>query len=120
MGISYTHFLPIFPPLLDSINGVVLRPGKKKFTVILTHLMKRLKDKKFGTVGALARIGVSPERLHYWEKAGIVAPAYVKCGTRKFRRYSEQDIQRASFVKGLVDQEGYSLEGAKRKLVKEK
>ena len=82
--------------------------------------MKRPKDQKFGTVGALERIGVSPERLRYWERAGIVAPVYVSCGTRKFRRYSENDIQRARLVKRFVDEEGYSLEGAKRKLAAEK
>ncbi len=80
--------------------------------------MKRRNDHKFGTVGALQKIGVSSERLRYWEKVGIVAPVYVSCGTRKFRRYSSEDIQRASRVKSLVDKEGYSLAGAKRKLAR--
>ena len=82
--------------------------------------MKRRNDNRFGTVEALEKIGISSERLRYWEKAGIVTPLYIECGTRKFRRYSEEDINRAILIKMLVDDEGYSLEGAKRKLEEEK
>ena len=80
--------------------------------------MKRRNDDRFGTVESLAKIGISHERLRYWEGAGIVVPEYVKCGTRKFRRYSQEDINRAILVRELVDVEGYSLEGAKRILKK--
>ena len=81
--------------------------------------MKPLNDNRFGTVEALQKTGVSPERLRYWEKTGIIFPIYITCGTRKFRRYSEEDINRAILIKMLVDEEGYSLEGAKRKLEKD-
>ncbi len=77
--------------------------------------MKR-SDNRFGTIEAVQKIGVSYERLRYWEQAGIVRPIYVQCGTRKYRRYSQEDIKRAIFVKKLVDDEKYSLEGAVRKL----
>jgi len=73
-------------------------------------------DGRFGTVESVKKIGISFERLRYWEQAGIVKPIYIKCGTRKFRRYSQEDIERALFVKKLVDDEKYSLEGAVRKL----
>ena len=73
-------------------------------------------DGRFGTVEAVKKIGISFERLRYWEQAGIVRPMYVQCGTRKYRRYSQKDILRAIFVKDLVDDEKYSLEGAIRKL----
>ncbi|MFH1594132.1 MAG: helix-turn-helix domain-containing protein [Candidatus Omnitrophota bacterium] len=78
--------------------------------------MKRHRDSRFGTVEAVQRIGVSFERLRYWEQRGIVDPKYVQRGTRKFRRYSEADIDRATLIKRLVDEEKYSLEGAIRKL----
>jgi DNA-binding transcriptional MerR regulator len=78
--------------------------------------MKQLKDNRFGTVEALKKIGISSERLRYWEKAGIVSPIYIKCGTRKFRRYSKEDIFRCTLVKMLVDDDKYTLEGAIRKL----
>ncbi len=73
-------------------------------------------DNRLGTVEAVKKIGVSFERLRYWEQAGIVKPIYVQCGTRKFRRFSQQDIKRSLFVRELVDDEKYSLEGAVRKL----
>ncbi len=73
-------------------------------------------DNRLGTIEAVQKIGVSYERLRYWEQAGIVRPMYVQCGTRKYRRYSQEDILRAIFVKDLVDDEKYSLEGAIRKL----
>jgi DNA-binding transcriptional MerR regulator len=78
--------------------------------------VKANKDNRLGAVEATQKIGMSPERLRYWERLGIVKPAYVPCGTRKFRRYSEEDIHRAILVKALVDTEKYSLEGAIRKL----
>jgi len=73
--------------------------------------MKR-NDNRFGTNDAKQEIGISFERLRYWEHRGIVSPLYVECGTRRFRRYSEEDIRRAKFVKMLVDEEKYSLDGA--------
>ena len=45
-------------------------------------------DGRFGTIEAVQKIGVSYERLRYWEQAGIVKPIYVQCGTGKYRRYS--------------------------------
>jgi len=77
--------------------------------------MKR-NDNRFGTIEAVQKMGVSFERLRYWEQKGIVKPEYAQCGTRKFRRYSEEDIKRACFVRMLVDEEKYSLEGAIIKL----
>ncbi len=73
--------------------------------------MKR-NDNRFGTNDAKKKIGISFERLRYWENKGIVDPVYVECGTRRFRRYSKDDIQRAQFVKKLVDEDKYSLDGA--------
>lgn len=78
--------------------------------------MSKENDDKFGTVRALGKIGISFERLRYWEKAGIVKPVYLKHGMRKFRRYSADDINRAIYIRRLVDEEGYSLEGAIRRL----
>ena len=81
--------------------------------------MLKVKEENFGSVKTLEKIGISFERLRYWEKAGIVKPKYLKHGTRKFRRYSTDDINRAIFISKLVDKDGYSLEGARKKLFKE-
>jgi len=74
--------------------------------------MKSKDGKRFGSVEAAKRIKISTERLRYWERRGIVDPAYIQCGTRRYRRFSLEDIKRAILVKALVDKEKYSLEGA--------
>ena len=74
---------------------------------------------RFGSVEAARKIGISTERLRYWERVGIVNPTYSQCGTRRFRRYSRVDVDRALFVKELVDREKYTLEGAVGKLSRE-
>jgi DNA-binding transcriptional MerR regulator len=78
--------------------------------------MGKNNDNRFGTVEVTQKIGISAERLRYWEKLGIVNPEYIQRGTRKFRRYSKEDIQRATLIRELVDREKYSLEGAIRKI----
>jgi DNA-binding transcriptional MerR regulator len=81
--------------------------------------MKNNGDQQFGSVEAASKIGISTERLRYWERRGIVKPTYLQAGTRKFRRFSFQDIERAKFVRELVDHEKYTLEGAMVKLTRE-
>jgi len=81
--------------------------------------MKNNRDQQFGSVKAASKIGISTERLRYWERRGIVKPTYIQAGTRKFRRFSFQDIKRAKFVRELVDKEKYTLEGAMIKLTGE-
>jgi len=78
--------------------------------------MKKHDDNRFGTIEVVKKTGISAERLRYWEKLRIVNPRYIQCETRRFRRYSHEDIHRAVLVKALVDQEKYTLEGAIRKL----
>jgi DNA-binding transcriptional MerR regulator len=78
--------------------------------------MNNLNDGLFGSFTAAKKIGTSLERLRYWENLGIVKPNYVQCGTRRFKRYSQEDINRAILVKNLVDKEKYTLEGAIIKL----
>ena len=81
--------------------------------------VKSNRDNRFGSVEAARRIGISTERLRYWEIVGIVKPTYSQCGTRRFRRYSRDDITRAQIVRTLVEREKYTLEGAIWKLSRE-
>ena len=81
--------------------------------------MKPTKDNELGSVEITQKIGISPERLRYWERLGIVRPTYVQCGTRKFRRYCQEDVHRAALVKVLVDNDKYTLEGAMKRLEEE-
>ena len=78
--------------------------------------MTKRHDGRFGTIEAVKKVGISSERLRYWERVGIVNPEYIQCGMRRFRRFSQEDINRAILIKRLVDYEKYSLEGAIRKL----
>jgi len=78
--------------------------------------MANLDDGLFGSFTATKKIGISLERLRYWENLGIVKPKYVQRGTRKFKRYSQEDIDRAILTKRFVDEEKYSLSGAIVKL----
>ena len=79
-------------------------------------VMTKKNDGRFGTIEAVKKIGISSERLRYWEKADIVNPTYIQCGIRRYRRFSKEDLDRAILIKRLVDYEKYSLEGAIRKL----
>ncbi|MBU4304984.1 MAG: MerR family transcriptional regulator [Candidatus Omnitrophica bacterium] len=74
----------------------------------------------FGAVEVVRQVGISPEKLRYWEKRGIVKPRHVQRGKRKIRRYSQEDVHRAVLVKVLLDTEKYSLEGAIIRLEDEK
>ncbi len=78
--------------------------------------MTKRNNGRFGTIESVKKIGISSERLRYWERVGIVNPTYIQCGIRRFRRFSQEDINRAILIKMLVDYEKYSLEGAIRKL----
>ena len=61
-------------------------------------------------------IGISSRKLVHWEKLGIVRPWRYKNGARIFRKYTELDISRATFVHLLVIKCFYSLQDAIRKL----
>ncbi|MCX5701622.1 MAG: MerR family transcriptional regulator [Candidatus Omnitrophica bacterium] len=78
--------------------------------------MANFNDGLFGSFTVANKIGTSLERLRYWENLGILKPNYVQCGTRQFKRYSQEDINKAILVKKLVDEEKYSLGGAIMKL----
>ena len=72
--------------------------------------------KKSGITKAIRRIGVSAERLRYWELKGIIAPSYDRQSAKRVRRYSEQDIAIASEIRKMVDDDGFSLKGAAERL----
>ncbi|MFH2137499.1 MAG: MerR family transcriptional regulator [Candidatus Omnitrophota bacterium] len=71
---------------------------------------------QMGIIEAAKKIGIEMHRLYCWEQYGVVHPVTELCGSRRFRRYSQDDIERAKFVKFLVEEEGYMLKAAARKL----
>lgn len=78
--------------------------------------MANFNDGLFGSFTVAKKAGISLERLRYWENLGILNPRYAQCGTRRYRRFSQEDIRKAMLVKSLVDEEKYSLQGAIEKL----
>ncbi len=74
------------------------------------------KLKSIGITEATRRIGVSAERLRYWEKKGVIVPEYVWNGGKRVRRYSKNDIDIARELKKLVEEGGYTLKGAAERL----
>ncbi len=73
-------------------------------------------QKKIGITEAIRKIGVSPERLRYWELKNVVKPSYIYQGTKKVRRYSQNDIDIALEIKRMIDKGGYTLKGAAERL----
>lgn len=58
------------------------------------------------TIGIVAElVGVRPETLRLWDREGLVTPKR----WRRFRCYSDADLQRVLFVKHLLDEEGFNL-----------
>lgn len=78
--------------------------------------MANFHDGLLGSFDMSKKVGVSIERLRYWEQVGILNPGYKECRTRRYRRYSPEDMNRAILIKMLVDDEKYSLGGAIMKL----
>ncbi|MDP6685964.1 MAG: MerR family transcriptional regulator [Candidatus Omnitrophota bacterium] len=75
-----------------------------------------MKEKNIGITKAINEIGVSAERLRYWELKGIIAPKYIGQGSKRLRRYSYEDIQIAREIKRMIEIEGYSLKGAAERM----
>ena len=61
------------------------------------------------------RLGISLQRLYYWELKGVVRPLKMQIGSRKFKQYTEEDLQKLGQLKFLLDN-GYTLEDSIRKI----
>ena len=61
--------------------------------------------------------GISIRRLYYWELIGIIRPQYENFGTRRFRRYTQDDLRVLKQVKSWLDQ-GFTLQSVKDRLTK--
>ena len=74
--------------------------------------------KRYYSIGELATFfNVNPSKIRFWEKEfDILSPKKSQKGTR---RYSEKDIEIFRLIYHLVEEQGYTLEGAKTK-IKEK
>ncbi|NQT89983.1 MAG: MerR family transcriptional regulator [Candidatus Omnitrophica bacterium] len=74
------------------------------------------KVKNIGMTEAIKKIGVSAERLRYWELKGVIKPGYAQQGAKRVRRYSKNDVDIAKEIRKLIEEEGYTLKGAAERL----
>lgn len=74
-----------------------------------------LPDKRYYTIGEVAEaFNVNASLIRFWEKEfDIIQPKKNEKGTRRF---TQEDIKNLKLIYHLVREEGYTLEGAKRKL----
>ena len=49
--------------------------------------------------------------LRYWEEKGYITPERVYSGSRGYRYYSHDDVQKITKIKDYIDQ-GYTLQAA--------
>jgi DNA-binding transcriptional MerR regulator len=72
-------------------------------------------DKLYFKIGEVARIaGVEPYVLRYWEtEFKEINPVKSKTNQRLYRR---RDIETVLAIKGLLHQEGFTIEGARKKI----
>ena len=54
-----------------------------------------------------AEVGLTPRSIRYYEEVGLLEPAARSEGA--YRLYDESDIERLRFIRGLLDDAGFSL-----------
>lgn len=74
-----------------------------------------LPDKLFFRIGEVAElVGVRPHVLRYWEEEfGILKPMKTRGAHRQFRR---RDVELALVIKHLLQDQGFTIAGARKKL----
>lgn len=72
-------------------------------------------NRLFFRIGEVAHlVGVKPHVLRYWEtELGILRPMKTRGSHRQYRR---RDVEVARLVRQLVEVEGYTIAGAKKKI----
>ena len=87
-------------------------------TQTATTSPSEIPDKLFFKIGEVCDIvGVQAHVLRYWESEfSMLAPQKNRAGQRTYRR---KDVEMALRIKGLLYGEGFTIAGAKRKLLSE-
>lgn len=74
--------------------------------------MQGLHQELYGSIGTARKAGISLRQLYYWiDVARIVTPLKEQCGTRLFRRYTEEDIAKLQKMRQLLEG-GLTLQAA--------
>ena len=74
--------------------------------------MIAIKMEKPVSIGTAAEISnTTVKMLRYWEEKGYITPERVYSGSRGYRYYSHDDVQKITRIKQYID-EGYTLQAA--------
>ena len=71
--------------------------------------IKMEKPVSIGTASEASNTTV--KMLRYWEEKGYITPERVYSGSRGYRYYSHDDVQKITRIKNYIDQ-GYTLQAA--------
>ena len=64
------------------------------------------------SIGVAAKASnTTVKMLRYWEEQGYITPERVYSGSRGYRFYSHDDVQKITRIKNYIDQ-GYTLQAA--------
>ncbi len=80
-------------------------------------LQSKLPSKIFYKIGEASKLaGVEPSVLRYWEtEIPLLKPKKTKTGQRL---YTQEDIELILIIKKMLYEEGYTIDGVRRKLSK--
>ena len=82
--------------------------------------MIAVKIEKPVSIGTAAEAtNTTVKMLRYWEEKGYIRPERVYSGSRGYRYYSHDDVQKITKIKDYIDQ-GYTLQAAVRMVDAEK
>ena len=74
--------------------------------------MIAIKMEKPVSIGSAAEASnTTVKMLRYWEEKGYITPERVYSGSRGYRYYSHNDVQKITRIKQYIDQ-GYTLRAA--------
>ncbi len=77
--------------------------------------MSQIPDKLYFKIGEVSRITkIKPYILRYWEKQFRIIKPTKSQGNQ--RVYTKKDVELILYIKELIDKEGYTLEGVKKKI----
>ena len=74
--------------------------------------MIAVKNEKPVSIGSAAEItNTTVKMLRYWEEKGYITPERVYSGSRGFRWFYPEDLEKITRIKNYIDQ-GYTLKAA--------
>ena len=73
--------------------------------------MTKQEQKPLSIGDAAEATGTTVKMLRYWEDKGYISPERVYSGSRGFRWYFPEDLQKITRIKNYIDQ-GYTLQAA--------